>query len=405
MGLWDALKQYIRDASPGGSLNPEVTPQGALDAAAMSTMAVPVVGDIAGVASDAYRMYQNPEERTAGNVALAIMGGLPLMPNAGALLARARQMENIGASPGRILQETGLQKIPTAPGQPSQYGQEISDVGATIRPDVLAKVKTPIDKTIDYRKQIPVENVTLGDLLDHPELFRRYPDLAKINIEQVSGFQAIGGVQGYYDAASNVLGVTRLNPYMTSPEQIQRQLKELTSTLLHEAQHGVQSIEGWARGGNTGEFTKQSTKTAEKVVNKAKQNLDKAVEADFIARGLKKPSMSTGYVLERALKTQQQGEESLKFASADLVQDVKNILASPQFENFVKAYGRIDNVASKVQTRNAKSFADYQRLAGEAQSRAVQKAFETGNKRPVSMEYDVPLENLLFKDPFAPTIK
>lgn len=85
MTLWDALKQYIEDASPGGALNPEVTPQGVLDAAALSTTAVPVVGDLLGLGADAYRYATQPEERTAGNFALSGLGLLPFVPAAGVL--------------------------------------------------------------------------------------------------------------------------------------------------------------------------------------------------------------------------------------------------------------------------------------------------------------------------------
>ena len=78
--LWDALKQYIEDASPGGALNPEVTPQGVLDAAAISTMPVPVLGDVLGAGADIYRMAKNPEERTLGNAGLAALGLIPFVP-------------------------------------------------------------------------------------------------------------------------------------------------------------------------------------------------------------------------------------------------------------------------------------------------------------------------------------
>lgn len=86
-GLFEQLKQYFKDAAPGGSLNPEITPQSALDTTAMSTMAIPVVGDVAGLASDVYRMYKNPEERTLSNAALMGLGVFPFIPAMGTLKA------------------------------------------------------------------------------------------------------------------------------------------------------------------------------------------------------------------------------------------------------------------------------------------------------------------------------
>jgi len=60
------------------------TMQGLMDMLAMGTMTVPVVGDVAGLGADALRMYQNPEERTMGNAALAGLGLLPFVPPMGA---------------------------------------------------------------------------------------------------------------------------------------------------------------------------------------------------------------------------------------------------------------------------------------------------------------------------------
>jgi hypothetical protein len=57
-----------------------------LDAAAMATMMVPVAGDVAGLASDAYRFATDPESRTLGNAAWASLGMLPFVPHAGMLL-------------------------------------------------------------------------------------------------------------------------------------------------------------------------------------------------------------------------------------------------------------------------------------------------------------------------------
>ena len=85
MGLLDAFKQYLEDASPGGVLNPNVTPQGLLDAAALVSTPVPIGGDILGLLADAKRFKDNPEERTAGNFALSGLGLLPFIPALGVL--------------------------------------------------------------------------------------------------------------------------------------------------------------------------------------------------------------------------------------------------------------------------------------------------------------------------------
>lgn len=85
--LWDALRQYLRDAGPGGVLNPEVTPQGLLDTASLASAPVPIAGDIIGLLADANRM-RDPSERTATNFGLMALGALPLVPSG---LGKARK--------------------------------------------------------------------------------------------------------------------------------------------------------------------------------------------------------------------------------------------------------------------------------------------------------------------------
>ena len=85
--LWDALKQYLGDAAPGGALNPEVTPQGLLDTASLASAPVPIAGDAIGLLADAYRM-RDPAERTPLNYGLMAMGVLPFVPSG---LSKARK--------------------------------------------------------------------------------------------------------------------------------------------------------------------------------------------------------------------------------------------------------------------------------------------------------------------------
>lgn len=87
MNLFDLIategRKFLQDAMPGGALNPEISRQGLMDAVALGTAPVPVVGDVAGLAADVNRMVQNPQERTLGNAALAGLGLLPFVPSLG----------------------------------------------------------------------------------------------------------------------------------------------------------------------------------------------------------------------------------------------------------------------------------------------------------------------------------
>lgn len=58
-----------------------------LGAASLPMSAVPIAGDITGLAADAAMYAAYPEERTLGNYAMSALGGLPLIPGAAALRA------------------------------------------------------------------------------------------------------------------------------------------------------------------------------------------------------------------------------------------------------------------------------------------------------------------------------
>lgn len=320
------------------------------------------------------------------------------------MMTRASQMLQAGASEGRILQETGLVKVPKGPNE-FTWGKQISDKDVTINPEALSKITDIFAQQSKYSKQTPVEQVALQDLLKHPELFKEYPELGKINIQAVNGFQSMGGIEGFYNSAANVLGIKQLNPYMTTPEQVASQLKDRVSTLLHEAQHGIQDLEKWPRGGNTAEFGLQSTTKAQEVVNTADKALDSAINATFLSVGKQAPYKPAS-LLKDALAYKQFGEPALKYVDDVKKEQIKFILNSGKFDDFIKTEKRINKVADTVASRHEQANKQYRSLAGEAQSRAVQTAFTEGNPRsPVTSYYDIQPSSLIYKDPFSSTIK
>ena len=83
-------KQYIGDALPGGVLNQEVTNQSVLDGVSTALTPVPLVGDVAGLAADAYRYKTDPESRTPLNFGLSALGALPFVPSMAGVLRNAQ---------------------------------------------------------------------------------------------------------------------------------------------------------------------------------------------------------------------------------------------------------------------------------------------------------------------------
>lgn len=90
-------------------------------------------------------------------------------------------------------------------------------------------------------QQVPMgSNYTLGDIMDHPELFAAYPQLKGIPVKSTGFNFNIRGGYGRDPQPTIYLGSA--NP------------TELNSTLHHEVQHAIQHIEGFTNGGNPSEF-------------------------------------------------------------------------------------------------------------------------------------------------------
>ncbi len=88
--------------------------------------------------------------------------------------------------------------------------------------------------------------VRFAEILHHPELFKVYPELANLGVK-VSARRNSGSALQIYDATrspkGSLVGGNQMNIYNIED------VDEFKSVLLHEAQHWVQEMEGFARGG------------------------------------------------------------------------------------------------------------------------------------------------------------
>lgn len=135
--------------------------------------------------------------------------------------AKASKMIRQGADPEAVRRMTGWHKAADG-----AWRYEISDKDFDFKPDVFEHLKTT------------KEEWKASEVFDHPELFRAYPQLADVNVRVQPDLWDWGRtLQGYFDPAKNLLVVT---PYAKDPR----------STAIHELQHVVQDIEGFAAGGN-----------------------------------------------------------------------------------------------------------------------------------------------------------
>jgi len=130
----------------------------------------------------------------------------------------ARDMVKKGATRDEIYDATKWLQ-----GADKQWRFEIPDTAASMRPGYI-------------------EKYTVGEAIDHPELFRAYPQLADVDF--YANPIKKGGIQGMWSGNPNVKE--------TFPTlQIGKYAKNPLSSALHELQHGVQAMENFAPGGNT----------------------------------------------------------------------------------------------------------------------------------------------------------
>ena len=78
----------------------------------------------------------------------------------------------------------------------------------------------------------------LGDVLDHPQLYAAYPEMRNI---EVSMMRSLGESNAEFQAGNAINPPTIRVSWTMNP-------KGIKSTMLHEMQHAIQSIEGFARG-------------------------------------------------------------------------------------------------------------------------------------------------------------
>ena len=147
-----------------------------------------------------------------GTPAKAAFAGKASKTADGAALATAEKMLKDGASPAEVWKQTNWMK-----GADGRWRSEIDDSKADIKPD--------IDKIMSR----PQDTLFLKQILDHPDLFKAYPDLANVEVYLEDDAKHRGGY------------IPRLNFFKLSTRPEYR--KELRDTVLHEVQHYIQKQE------------------------------------------------------------------------------------------------------------------------------------------------------------------
>jgi hypothetical protein len=306
---------------------------------------------------------------------------------------RAVEMEKQGVPPAEIWRETG-----TFRGADGMLRQEISDVGATHRnpkqlqelgeakkaeakelqarllgipgqkdmfPKALTEAKKPVREKIKQLKAEADELRLPSDIrgqsakfaLEHPELYKAYPELGEMPVMQ--GVYDFGGQRGSLMGGA---GDMQMSVTQTGLRQDPR------STMLHEMQHAVQTLEDMAPGGSPSMAFKDP-------------------KAFKILQDLRKKA-------SQPLTLEQYADQYGHYPDIE-----------KRYKEYVKSIPTtVRAIDTQLQTQAAMEY--YKRLAGEAEARATQfrepmSASQRRQEFPYS-SYDVLPEDLIVKDPKRP---
>lgn len=221
------------------------------------------------------------------------------------------------------------------------------------------------------------KNITLGDILNHPSLYRDYPELAKYPVTGLGLFQ--NNLKGAYGEGKLYLQ-RKSNP---SAEDI----KAAHSTLLHEVQHAIQELDKMPVGGMPEDFLSAGYKKAAEKINLMRDGAMKELQ-----NLIKDKGYESGAYYD-ILFNNKKGQELLaKDNDLAIAADLNTRLQKSQM---------------KLQDKYNEAFNKYRSYAGEAQARAVQQRFANPQEyaNPVLQSYDIPVDSLIFKSPLDPSIR
>jgi len=196
-----------------------------------------------------------------------------------ALLAKAKYLDEQSVAPELIWKETGWTR-----GLDTQWRFELDDSKARIRgfdyttyePEMTT---TRPERYLDWSDEAEnaPDGVPLPMVLDHPALFAAYPQMANVRVKTFPSAPDDGTV-AYFAFWPGNFGLSKIfvrDQYSIDPDLFR-------SALIHETQHGVQHLEGFAPGATPDAF-KDSGTVAPELLAKMRTYVDIAENATELA--------------------------------------------------------------------------------------------------------------------------
>ena len=223
-------------------------------------------------------------------------------------------------------------------------------------------------------------NRTLADYLDHPELFRAYPQLRDLKL----GFNSSLGknTYGVFGYDSNGDRVITLNLGALKDDD------SILDTLAHEVQHAIQHIEGFASGASP-EYWDQRLRGGDTVLTKGQQREKKEVNERIIDAYINNEEMANEvFALYRSTpkmprgkfdfeKWEQVEEDPPEWQAYDAKRDELEEKYGYQAIELLSDYYDLDEL-----NRGANMSADelYWKTAGEVEAREVSRRRKMSNE-------------------------
>ena len=218
--------------------------------------------------------------------------------------------------------------------------------------------------------------LTLGHVMDHPELFKAYPELANMPVHGMPSDLKAQGYRGAYDPSANAMWITG-----------GRAPSETLSTVLHEGQHAVQTREGFQNGGNLNEGTIREADNLP-VYRDQVQSMDMQMRAKGLDPNLIRQAIAAGDGAAQEAMTQMGQYLGPQFATG-----------------YREGLSRLGNANQAAEFyRN-----NYSNMAGEVEARTTQarQSLTPAQRRamPPDWTQDVPTEQQIVTGPDGNTYK
>lgn len=218
---------------------------------------------------------------------------------------------------------------------------------------------------------------TLDEVFDAPELYRGYPELADIVVEVK--FLPTGRF-GSYNPQSRTMELNQ--------DEIKKDPAEARRTVVHEIQHAVQDIEGFASGGNQSgivEVAQKQRRAAgekyDKVVKKLKrrgvdaQEYEAAIRDEESAAGLRREDE------EQKNDSSYTPEQRARVADViaykeQKIRQIEEKISPALCKEFRNAYAEKRRAESDWERTVRDGFQTYRALGGEVESRNVERRMD-----------------------------